>query len=213
MRDGQHRNAGLPILLRPVECERPEVRWRPEEDDQPEQHRLRADLAAHRDPSEQRRHRAGSAADHDVLRRARLEHHGIDQGIADKGGQRQPQRQQVHRSAEKHAACTAKGSREKQCLADTDLAARGRSPRGAAHSRVDAAFHYAVDRSSGRCHQPDAGRRGEQPGPMRQARFGEKHPDHGAEDDELDDAWLGQCMELPRACKQRGLRGRRSEEA
>src|SRR3954464_11383564 len=45
VRDRQHRHAGAGIVLRAVEGERPEMRRRPGEDDEEENHRLRRDLA------------------------------------------------------------------------------------------------------------------------------------------------------------------------
>jgi hypothetical protein len=51
-----------------MDRQRPEMRWRPDVDDQKQQQRARIDMTGHRRPAEQRWRRAGGAADHDVLR-------------------------------------------------------------------------------------------------------------------------------------------------
>src|SRR3954470_19431549 len=73
VRDRQHWHAGPGIVLRAVEGERPEMRRRPGEDDEEENHRLCRDLAGDRRPAENRWHGARGAADDDVLRRGGLQ--------------------------------------------------------------------------------------------------------------------------------------------
>ena len=107
-----------------------------------------ADLAAHRGPAEHRRHRARGAADDDVLRRQRLQHHGVDDRVADEGGERQPHRQRIDRNVQQRAAGGARAAAENSSVwrvASARRVAVG-APRGARHARVDALLDQAVER-------------------------------------------------------------------
>ena len=76
------------------------MRRGPQEDDREQQHRHQRDLAGRRDPADQRRERAGAAADDDVLRRARLEPDRVDHRVVeDRDGEdrrRQPADREPH---------------------------------------------------------------------------------------------------------------------
>ena len=95
VRHRQHRQAGLAVVVGAVQRQGPEVRWRPQEDDQAQDHRLGADLARHRGPAQHGRHRPRSPADDDVLRRQRLQHHGVHHRVADEGGEGEPHGERI----------------------------------------------------------------------------------------------------------------------
>ncbi len=97
VRDRQHRQAGLAVVLDAVQRQRPEVRRRPQEDDQAQHQRLGADVARASRPS------PAPAASRPRRRRSRcsaacsgFEHHGVDDRVADEGGEGQPHGQRVH---------------------------------------------------------------------------------------------------------------------
>ena len=200
MRDRQHRQAGLRVVLDPVQRQRPEVRRRPQEDDQAHQPGLGADLAAHRGPAQHRWHRARGAADDDVLRRRRLQQHGVDDRVADEGGQRQPERQRVH-AKKQQARCrphragprrsapanwlssplavgrqAVRFMRASICCSIRQLKAAA----AAATSQMPALAASMVN------HSPPRGTTG----------HGQGHADHRAENDQLHDPRLGQRIEL-----------------
>ncbi|KAF1854768.1 hypothetical protein Lal_00013172 [Lupinus albus] len=92
------------------------MRRRPEEDDQEQQHRHQRDVARHRHPADQRRKGPRPAADDDVLRRARLQPHGIDPRVVEdrhrQDRRRQPAVGQPHdhdRGARQREAEIARG--------------------------------------------------------------------------------------------------------
>ena len=169
VRHRQHRQAGAAVVLGAVERERPEVRRRPQEDDQAEDQRLGADVAADRRPAEHRRHRPRRAADDDVLRRQRLEQHRVDDGIADERGERQPHRQRVDREPEDRAARAAERGRERERLAGRQLAGGRGAPRRARHAGVDALLDQAVERRRRGGDEPDARDRRRERGASRAA--------------------------------------------
>ncbi len=135
------------------------MRRRPREDDEEEQQRLERDVARDRRPAEHRRHRTGSAADHDVLRRGGLEQHGVDDRVAHERAEREPHRERVHRVPEDREAEAAHGAREEQDLRRRDRAHDGRTSARARHRRVDLLLHEAIERRGRARDQRDAHRR------------------------------------------------------
>ena len=59
-------------------------------------------MAGRRDPADQRRKRAGRPADHDILRRPRLQPHGVDQHVEQDRDGEQHRRQPVGRKSHEH---------------------------------------------------------------------------------------------------------------
>mmetsp|Transcript_11335 Transcript_11335/g.21991 ORF Transcript_11335/g.21991 Transcript_11335/m.21991 type:complete len:359 (+) Transcript_11335:212-1288(+) len=199
MGDRQHRQAGAGVVFGAVEGQGPEVRRRPQEDDQAQQPGLGPEVAAQRGPAQHRRHRARGAADDDVLRCHRLQDDGVDHRIADEGGEGQPHRQHVDIDPEDGHADTAQQRRERQGLRAAELALGGGAPGGALHAGIDAVFDQAVEGGGGAGDQPDAGdgsQHRQRLGQRGQAGHGQGHADGGAEHDELDDARLGQLVVL-----------------
>ncbi len=196
----QHRHAGFRVLELAIERERPEMRWRPGENDQEQQQCLIRDVARHRRPAQHRRHRARGAADHDVLRRHRLQHDGVDDRVADEGSKRKPHRQCIDLEVEQRQTCPPQRRCEYQRLHLGKLAAWQRPPAGTRHQRIDFALDQAVDCGGGAGHQRDADGGGERrrgKAHIEHAkRHRQKHADHGAEHDERNYARLGQRQKL-----------------
>ena len=99
----------------------------------------------HRRPADQRRHGAGGAADHDVLRRAALQPDRVDEHVAEEAGEGQRGGQRVDRQRELDQRQAREHAAEQQRRARGD-AARGDRPGGRAlHLRVDVAVEPVVD--------------------------------------------------------------------
>ncbi len=198
MRDRQHGQSGLFVIFHPVKRQRPEMRRRPQKDDEKQQHGVDRDVAAHCRPAQYRRHGARGAANDDVLRRGRFEKDGVNHGIADEGAEGQPHGQRVDLGVEQPHAGGAQHPRKR----DDDRRAQftiGRGPPGgAAHHRIDLLLNQTVERSCSAGHQPDAQRTEQHRLPSRQGGLGEKHADDRAEHDQLHHARLGQRVKLRR---------------
>ena len=197
--DRQHRHAGLGVLVDAAQRQRPEVRRRPHEDDQEQQQRLEVDRAGHRGPAQHRRHGARGAADDDVLRGARLEREGVDEGVADEGRERQQRRQGVGVQLQQRQA----GGQQRQGKSgggrEADAAGRGRAAGGALHAAVDVPLEQAVGDRRAQRGEADAGGRGDQAQRRETAlaqRQGAGHAGQRGEDDQRDDLGLGQAPVL-----------------
>src|ERR1700722_11734373 len=71
--DRQHRDPRTGIFVATIERKRPEMRWRPQEDDQEQDKRFKAYLSRGGRPADHWRKCAGGAADDDVLWRPPLQ--------------------------------------------------------------------------------------------------------------------------------------------
>ena len=121
---------------------------RPVEDDREQVDRGPRQRAAGRGPADQRRHRAGGAADHDVLWGAALQPDRVHADVADEPAQRQRGGQQVHGQRQQHERQRAQSTNPNdQRGAGRDPARRDRPRGGAAHLGVDVAVVVVVDRA------------------------------------------------------------------
>lgn len=195
VRDWQHGDAYLGVVVAAGDGQGPEMRRRPGEDDEEQQHRLGSDLAGHRGPAEHRRHRPGGTADDDVLRGGGFQQHGIDHRIADERGRRQSHGEGIHEVVEQPQARPAERAGEYQRLACAQLAARQRAPARALHHRIDALLHQAVHRRGCTGDQGDAERGSEQQAGRHHAGRGQEHADDRRKDNQRDDARLGERIE------------------
>ncbi|MNF58601.1 hypothetical protein D3C84_401660 [compost metagenome] len=173
----QHRNVSLGVFLFAVDGQRPEVRWGPGEDDQHQQQPLGIQLAGHRGPAEQRRRRAGQAADDDVLRRGALEKAGVQGSVTEQRGQGQPGGQRVGEGQQQRLTGQRQDQGEGQRRARRDAPGHQRAQAGARHDRVDAAVHHVVDRRRRAGAQADAEVAEQQHRPRHAAVGGEEHAD------------------------------------
>ena len=199
----QHGQAGGGVVLRPIERERPEVGRGPDEDDEEQQPGFAGSLVGHGGPTQHRRHGAGGAADHDVLRRVRFEEHGIDDRVANEGGKRKPHGQRVHHPMEQREANSANHARDGHRLQRIHLAARQRPATGTRHHGVDFLLDEAVHRGCGACHEgyADGGRK--QDSGRHHTGRRQKHADHRTKHDEGNDSGLGQGKVLTQSMRRR----------
>ena len=100
--DGQHGQAGLAVILHTVQRQGPEMGRRPQENNQKQNQGICRYLVGHGGPAQDRRHGAGGPANHDVLRCQRLQDHGVDHRITDKGTEGQPHGQRVDPDIQNH---------------------------------------------------------------------------------------------------------------
>ena len=129
LRDRQHRDPRRRVVVAVLERQRPEVRRRPAEHDGEQHPRGRGERAGDRRPADEDRHGAGRAADHDVLRAARLEPDRVHEDVEEHRAHRQRRCEQVHR------APRATGTRSLQGEAEHERMARARSARRGADGR------------------------------------------------------------------------------
>ena len=180
----KHGQAGAGVFVAPVAGQRPEVGRRPQEDDEEQGQGRQADAVGHRGPAEHRRHRPGGATDDDVHGRGRLQDDGVDDGVAQEGGQREPHGERVDRHVQQPQPGAAGEAGEAQRLGGADQAEGQRAGPGAGHAGVDRAFDQAVDRRRGAGHQRDADGGGQHQAGGRPAGLGEEHADHRGEHDQ-----------------------------
>src|SRR5512138_57551 len=194
--DRQHRNAGFGVFVAPRDRQRPEMRRRPREDDQEQQQRVRIDAARDRCPAKNGWCGAGSATDHDVLRRRMLQPHGVDDRVADEREEGQyggedidPPDQQQHRERTQQRCI-----RERLTL--VHVPGRQRSTSRARHLRIEAAVQYMVDRGRRGCSERDADAAEYERVDRREARRREEHAGDRREHDEQHDSGLTELVEI-----------------
>ena len=154
----------------------------PHEDDGEQQHRGEAHLAAHRRPADHRREGAGGAADDDVLGRAPLEPHGVDEDVKADGQRQQGRRHEVDREPHDHHRADAKGDAESQGRAGIDPARRQGPVAGPLHDGVDVAVVPHVERTGGGGADGDAQQRHRRQDRMKVARRQEQAGEAGEHD-------------------------------
>src|SRR5712672_144670 len=126
--DRQHGDAGTGIVVGAIECEGPEMRRRPQEDDQEQDQRLEPDLAGRRRPTDHRRQRAGGAADDDVLRRAPFQPHRVHDDVEKDREGEQGRRRDIDRDSKDGDRADGQDKPERARLGARDPAARNRAP-------------------------------------------------------------------------------------
>jgi len=134
--DRQHGDAGTGIVVGAIECEGPEMRRRPQEDDQEQDQRLEPDLAGCRRPTDHRRERTGGAADDDVLRCAPLQPHRVYDDVEEDREGEQGRRRDIDRDSKDGDRADGQDKPERACLGARDPAARNRTPDRAGHHGV-----------------------------------------------------------------------------
>ncbi len=172
------------------------MRRGPDEDDHHQHPGLHRNVIGHGRPAQRGRHGAGQAADDDVLRGRRFQDDGVDDGVADEGGEGQPHGQRIDQVVQHPHAQATQHAREHQRLAYRDFAARHRTAGGARHARIDLALDQAIDGEGRAGQQPDAQRAEDDLVPVRQVGRGKEHADHRTEHCQLRHARLGQCPVL-----------------
>ncbi len=82
MGDWQHGDTGARVVVAPRDRQGPEVRWRPDENDQKEHQGVGIDGVGYSGPSKHRRSRSRRPAYDDVLGSRALQPHGVDHRVA-----------------------------------------------------------------------------------------------------------------------------------
>ena len=198
----QHRDAGAGVFLLAIERQRPEMRRRPQKNNQEQQQRVRRDVAGDRGPAEHRRCGAGGAADDNVLRRRVLEPDGVDDRVTDEGSKRQHRRQHIDPGDEDDHGQDADSEREYQRLGRGEASGRQRSIVRALHHGIGLAIEDVVERGRGARRERDAEGAEDEGAERRRAGRGQEHADHRGEHDERHHARLGELEVLARECRE-----------
>ena len=138
-----------------------------------------------------------------------LSTHGVDDRVADEGGEGQPHRQRIDREPEQRAAGGARAAAENSsvCAVVSSPLAVGRQAVRAMRASIRCSTRQ-LNAAAARGHQPDADRRRQRPA-RQSGRPGvaSSMPISGAEDDQLHDARLGQRVVLAQRDGSETLRG------
>ena len=166
--------------------------------------RQRGEMAGRGDPADQRRERPGGAADDDILRRARLQPHGIDQHVEQDRRGKQRRRQPVGRKPHQQHREGAEPDAEVQRRVPLSIrpAGSGRLAVRRIFASMSASYHWlsAPARAGAK---GDAQDRGEAERQRRQRRR-DQHPAQPGEDHEAHHARLGQREEIAPVGRKRG---------
>ena len=136
--DREHRDPGGRVLTLDQQRERPEVRGRPEEDDQEEEDRRQGEIAGRRGPSDQRWNSTRGPPDDDVLDSPALQPPGVDEHVEEAA-------RPAPRSPSEHSRSWPAGRR--------------RRPRARARTRPRAVGSGVPRRSAGQMSDLPSGRR------------------------------------------------------
>ena len=158
-----------------------------------------------RRPTHQHRHRAGGAADHDVLRARALQPQGVDADVEGRRRERQHRRQQVGAGPQHGEGDDLERHREHERIARRDHAGDQRTVAGADHQAVDVAVDVHVDGVGAAGGERAADQRDDHQPRRRPAALGQHHRRHRRDQQQLDDPRLGEGDVGP----DRGRRGAR----
>ena len=192
LHDRQHRHRDPGVVLAVAHRQRPGVRRRPEEDDEEQHDRWPRELVGDGGPADQGREAPGQPAPHDVLRRTTLQHHRVAEEVERTRRERQPGREPVDEEAQHEGRDDSQRQPEDQGgTRRDDVAGQGAAP-GAAHLLVDVAVVDAVQRVRAAGRQGPADHGGDHQPERRHAALREEHHRHRGQQQQLDDARLGQ---------------------
>ena len=141
----QHRHVGVAVVLAVAHRQRPVVRRGPEEDHHEQHDGGPLDGVGDGGPGDQDRETPGGAAPDDVLGRAPLEDHGVDDHVEDDGAEPQPGGERVGPEPEDGDRRRAQQPGEDERFARGDLAGDQRPVLGAVHEFVDVAVDVTVE--------------------------------------------------------------------
>ena len=189
---GQHRDVDVGVVLAVAQRQRPGVRRGPEEDHREQHDRHPGQRAGDRGPADQRREAAGQPAPDDVLGRPALEQHRVAEDVERVGDQRQHRGQRVDPQQQHHGRQHREHEAEDQRGPRGDEVARQRPAPGAAHLLVDVAVVDAVEDRGRAGREAPADHGGRDQAERRDALRGEEHHRDGGEQQQLDDARLGE---------------------
>ena len=197
--DRQHRYARVRVVVLEQQGESPEVRRRPDEDDREEEQRRDSDVPGRGGPAHERRHGAGSSADHDVLRSRPLQPARVDDDVEQTAHQGEDGREDVHRAREQDEGERQQREPELERPARRHPARRDRArPRPLAHQRVDVPVEHVVEGRRTAAGEREPHHRGHgkaRSGPAPRAR---DHPAEAGDQQQRHDPRLGERHVVPR---------------
>ena len=150
-------------------------------------------LAGDGGPADEHRHAPGNTAPDDVLRGAALQDQAVEDHVEQDRGERERCGEPVGEDPEPDDGCRAEPVGEDERLAVAELARHERPTLRALHHPIDVAVDVAVERTGRpRAHGP-ADERGHQEPQVREPVLREDHRRRGHDQQQLDDAGLGEC--------------------
>ena len=141
----QHWHSGPLVVGLNQKGQRPEMGRRPEKDDGKEIHRRQIQAAGYRRPADQRRNRAGRAADDDVAGRSAFQPQGIDENIEQAGAKGQPGGQPVHPEGQQGESGGVQRNAKGQGVSGFHPFSGHRAASGAPHIPVNVPVEEVVD--------------------------------------------------------------------
>jgi len=193
----QHRHVGRGVVVPVLDRERPEMGWRPDDDQRKEHYSCPGDAACDRSPADEHGHRAGGSTNDDVLRRAPLQKDRVHKDVEKRRREGKHRRYQVHVPPQHEEGGRLEDAGEHDRLGWSDGTGDERSLAGPLHDGVDVPVeeHVGGIGSPGRKSAPDQGRQHE-PG-RRQAAARHDHGGKRRDEQELDDTRLRESDETP----------------
>ncbi len=168
------------------------MRRGPDEDDGEEHDRRPREAAGHRRPPDEDRDGSGGPADHDVLRRSALEPQGVDEDVEQGGRHGQGRREEVHGQPEFDEGGRLERQGEDQGRPRRHGPGHQRTVLGAVHQTVDVAVHHHVDGVGPPGGQGATGQRRRHQPQRRKPVLRHHHGGQGRDQQQLDDARLGE---------------------
>ena len=169
------------------------MRRGPQEDDSEQDHGSPTQGPGHRSPPDEHGHAPSGAAPDDVLRCAALENERVDEDVEEDRCQREARCKPVDNEAQPQHRGDAGDPGECERLAVTQFAGDQGPLAGAVHHPVDIAVDVAVERVGRAGTEAAADECREHEPEVRDAAGGENHHRCGCDEEQLDDARLGEC--------------------
>ena len=174
------------------------MRRRPEEDNAEQQPRGQCERVGDRGPPHQSRHSTGSSADDDVLLGRPLEPERVHEDVEEAGADGQNRREQVDAGPQKGERSCLEHEAEDQRRTRGHRSRDERTPLRSIHQAIDVAIDVHVEGVGSTSRERAANHRQSDEPHARQTALGHDHRGHGGDEEQLDDARLGQHHE--RAC-------------
>ena len=194
VRNRQHGDFHGGVFLAAVNCQGPEMWWRPGKNDQHQKQRVAVDFTGYSRPAQQGRGRAGKPADNNILRRGALQEHGIDERVAQQRCQGKPRGQRIDPDKQnRHAGTAEKGGEERSLPVAHAPASDG----GTRHLQIDSLVYQMIHGGGSARAQGNTQIAKQQDFQRHHARDRHEHPYHRGEDHQEHNVGFCQLLVIP----------------